>query len=593
MSYDMTNPFTISFLCVTAVLWGLAGVSLRHRTRRGPRLLGAVLLVMSLWSLGDAMRFAAPDAASILLWDRVRDTGIIFLAPTIFLFVAHYTDKHRWLTRKYAGTLYLISGGFFIVSLVNPRNLWRFVETVDPGTPPPVFVEGRGLLWYVFAIYGPAVAAASYYLIFTKMAEEKRAGIYRSQSLLVGIGILTPILLTSFFLLNLVPFDPTPLGFGVTGVTFGIAIFRYDLLDVTPVARDTVISTTSSGVLVVDSDGTIVDANAALSDILDRPKDELIGNDFSSLRSGFPHLLDQIHGLHDGTQTVTISQDGTRRHYDVTVSPVQTEADGHAGRVIIFNDATETVENQRELRERTAELERQNERLDRFASLVSHDLRTPLQLAQTYTELAEQSDGEPDFESIHEAHERMDAMIDDLLTMSRAGRTIDETTVVSLDTVARESWIHTETEDVEFESAVPEDAVIQADPGRLRQLFENLFRNATEHGVSDEPSVADAPDDAVEHGLDEPHSDNDGPTLSVSVGILETDDGDLAGFFVEDDGTGIPEDERDTIFEYGYTTSADGTGFGLAIVSEVVEAHGWDLSVTESEAGGARFEICT
>jgi signal transduction histidine kinase len=116
---------------------------------------------------------------------------------------------------------------------------------------------------------------------------------------------------------------------------------------------------------------------------------------------------------------------------------------------------------------------------------------------------------------------------------------------------------------------VPEDATLLADTDRLRHVFENLFRNAVDH--------------------------ND-PPLTVRVGLLDasekpTDDGQYSGFFIEDDGNGIPEDEYDDIFSHGYTTNSDGTGFGLSIVEDVVEAHDWTISIAESHEGGARFEI--
>ena len=90
--------------------------------------------------------------------------------------------------------------------------------------------------------------------------------------------------------------------------------------------------------------------------------------------------------------------------------------------------------------------------------------------------------------------------------------------------------------------------------------------------------------DAVEHSSTAERSD--GP-VSVTVGAFD------GGFYVADDGPGIPPARRETVFDPGVTTAADGTGFGLAIVREIAEAHGWTVSVTESESGGARFEIRT
>jgi signal transduction histidine kinase len=77
------------------------------------------------------------------------------------------------------------------------------------------------------------------------------------------------------------------------------------------------------------------------------------------------------------------------------------------------------------------------------------------------------------------------------------------------------------------------------------------------------------------------------------VGTLSDETGSVLGFFVADDGAGIPESDREEVFEHGYTTNTVGTGFGLSIVEEIVEGHGWTISVGESDAGGARFDVYT
>jgi PAS domain S-box-containing protein len=236
--------------------------------------------------------------------------------------------------------------------------------------------------------------------------------------------------------------------------------------------------------------------------------------------------------------------------------------------------ALDRVTRTQELRNREQELTEQNRRLETFTSVVSHDLRNPLAVATGHVELAREEAGEtPALDHAAESLERMDTMIEEILTLARHGETALSPERVELSAVASAAWEMVETGDATL--AVEGEQTITADRNRIQQLLENLFRNAVEHGSSPDPPPGRQ--DALDHG---------GDGVSVTVGPL-----DDRGFYVADDGPGIPADERDAIFDHGYTTTATGTGFGLAIVESIVDAHGGTVSVTESESGGARFEI--
>ncbi|KTG07589.1 sensor histidine kinase [Haloferax profundi] len=236
--------------------------------------------------------------------------------------------------------------------------------------------------------------------------------------------------------------------------------------------------------------------------------------------------------------------------------------------------------------EQRAALERRNERLDQFASVVSHDLRNPLNVAQMRLELVREGHGIEHLSTVADAHDRMEALIQDVLELARTGETVGKTEPVGLASVAANAVASTGLDAAGL--TVEADAELMADPERLTAVFENLFRNAVEHAST---SNRARPDDAVEHGSTGRRNRSDdavehtGPDVHVRVGPLED------GFFVEDDGPGIPPQERDRIFESGYTTDPDGTGLGLAIVSGVADAHDWSVSITTGKAGGARFEF--
>jgi len=230
-------------------------------------------------------------------------------------------------------------------------------------------------------------------------------------------------------------------------------------------------------------------------------------------------------------------------------------------------------------------LERQNERLERFASIVSHDLRNPLQVAQGRLGHVEAGDTTEHLDAAVDALDRMEELVDDLLALARDGRRIEATASVDVGEIARSAWGNVEAPASNLRVDVSK--AVTADDGRLTQLFENLFRNSVEHGSTDNRTQSG---DSIDHGQSRPTTDgatngHADPGVTVTVGGMPD------GFYVADDGPGIPEPERADVFEAGYSTADDGTGFGLDIVREIVEAHGWTIAVTESEAGGARFEI--
>ena len=204
------------------------------------------------------------------------------------------------------------------------------------------------------------------------------------------------------------------------------------------------------------------------------------------------------------------------------------------------------------------QLERQNERLDNFAGLVAHDLRNPLNVAKGRLEIAEEEGDLSHLSAVDQALDRMDEIIEDLLVLTWGGQDLgpDDLECCDLADLAASCWEHVDLPRARLKI---EDAPrLSADEGRLQRLLSNLFRNAMEHGDDD---------------------------TALRVGGLED------GFFVEDNGPGIPPNRREEVFKAGYSSEEEGTGLGLSIVKTIVDAHGWSLTLTEGRSGGARFEI--
>jgi signal transduction histidine kinase len=187
---------------------------------------------------------------------------------------------------------------------------------------------------------------------------------------------------------------------------------------------------------------------------------------------------------------------------------------------------------------------------------VSHDLRNPLNVANGRLELAMQDCNSDHLAGVADAHERMETMIDELLRLAREGTIVEKLQPVQIGALSEQCWETVETGEATLR--IETSQRIKADPGPCQEVLENLFRNAVEHG---------------------------GTEVTITVGALAD------GFYLADDGRGIPADERAAVFERGYSTNETGTGLGLHIVQEIVHAHGWEIAVRGSESNGARFEI--
>jgi len=222
--------------------------------------------------------------------------------------------------------------------------------------------------------------------------------------------------------------------------------------------------------------------------------------------------------------------------------------------------------------------------VDRIASVISHDLRNPLDVANAHLRAARNSGDEEHFDQIEQAHDRMERIVQDVLTLARGKHVLNVIPEVDVETVVRDAWTTVETGPASLTVGddLPET---DADPDRLQRLFENLFRNAVEHASAGPPS------DPREEGKtsDTGSRDESSTSRGVQVTVGRTD----GGFFVADDGVGIPADERERVFEPGYSASGtkDGTGLGLTIVERIARAHDWSVSLATGSPGGARFEF--
>jgi signal transduction histidine kinase len=500
------------------------------------------------WLLGLSGTWAAAHVAFLTLPGTTPKLVAYYVGLTVgfaavgawLYFCSAYTGRslHRASGCRRAAVATFLA--VVAVKYTNPLHGLYFTATPATTPFPHLSVEHHLLHWLAMGL-SYAVATVGYFVLLELFTQTG----YDTRPLVVLVGL-----------------TGLPVVFDVAGLQFaGVVDMTYEPLGVAVFAVGTLFlfhqrfrvvqlaGTVDDPVVFLDADGRVRDANRAAVELFPALA-ESVGEPFAD---AVPALADRLDG---GDRIFELEVDGDPRYYLLSTNPF-TFGSTQVGRLVLVTDVTRTEQYRREI-------ERQNERLEEFASVVSHDLRNPLNVATGRVDLERRQRDSENLEAAARALDRMDRLVSDVLTLARQGQDIGEVAPVSLATVAERAWESVDAPDATLE--VVGDGSFYADETRLRQLFENLLRNAVEHAASD---------------------------VTVTVDWLVADeDADVApGFYVADDGPGIPPGEREAVFEFGYSAAPEGSGLGLTIVETIAEAHGWTVVVTESETGGACFEF--
>lgn len=562
----------VSTLGIAFLGTGVLFLALLHKPITRPETPGSSAFAVTmcgcaLWALSLSVgHLIEGQTVSMLAWSgrlvapTVLTAGWFLLA----LRIANGRSSPRWIVGLLVG--YIIFE--LLLLITNPiHQIGYDPAVVAAGTPDwNTWFWTQALVNYFFM--GSATLILAVEAIRT-------TGLRRRQSALLALAAVPTAVVNIATISGLVTVttDLSPFGLAGSALVLTWVIYRAEFLDIVPIARKTALEELPHAVVTLGRDGRVVDYNAvarqyfAVEDGIGAPIEEF----FTTLPDETIAALETAGTTH--LQTTVQTDDGERR-FDCTASPLG-PADDNTGRVVVFSEITDRIRREKQLLE-------QRETMSEFVNIVSHDIQGPLMQLRTTATRAVQTEDVSHVDEVLDAADRMDVLVEDLVDLAQSGRQIDDPTLVSLATITDRAWHSVWTPGAEL--SVETDQTIEADPERLQQLLENCVRNAAEHGTSasgqtqlngDSPADADtAAGSASKNGL-----------VSVTVRSIP------GGFAIDDDGPGIPPEQRRRVFDRGYTSSSDGTGLGLAIVDQIAAAHGWTIDAEESPSGGARFAV--
>ena len=547
------SPYVIVFLVSAVTSFVVAAYVVRHPrtelTDRTTATLVVLLLLAAEWSLAYLFRLISVGQHAKLTWVVVEYAGSGFMAVGWFVLAVEYAGYGSRLTSRRILLLAIEPALAFVLVATNPGHglMWSDVQLATVGSI-TVLERTFGPWFYVHIAYSYTLIVIGGYLFVEAFLASETP--YRGQIAALTGAVIAPFVGNLGFVFDLgflSRIEFTSAGFTLGSVLLVYGIYRYRLLDLTPISHAITVENLRDAYVVVDRDHRIVHTNPVAQDLFGIESDA-IGDPAERILSRSADLFETETGSGAARREVVIDGEGGKRYFEALVTPIANHR--LLGWSLLFREITDHKRREREL-------QRQNDRLDEFASVVAHDLRNPMNVARGRLALARDGSESEHLEIASRSLDRIETIVDDTLTLARQGKSVGELEDVELRTVARRCWQTVSTADAEL--VVEADLTVRADPGRLQHVMENLLRNAVEHAGDD---------------------------VTVRLGPLARD-----GFYVEDDGPGIPAERRDRVFDPGETSETDGTGLGLTIVNRIAEAHGWEVSVTEGREGGARFEF--
>lgn len=560
MAYQVSPrvPVSLIVLLLSSALAGYGLLRSHHESTESELLaFVGVMSAISLTQIGVIMGDSVVQPEQQLFWANfVNAIAVLLIVYALLWFTLAYSENDQWITRKTVGVAlgHIVLSG--VVVAVAPEIMY---EVTGQSTSGPTTVLGITFEEWVFIdrtpklpfvllqLYSYTAGLVSAFVL-ARYIVRNRTQLYVGQIATLCIGVGTPIILNSLVLIGAVSLSVnyTTMSLGVTSVAFGIAVFRYRLFRLAPIGRRQLIDTMDDPVLVIDTENRVVDSNRTARFLAGSP-DDWRGTSLTKFSKAFSSEVTSVEEFQN--EQILCTQNDEKRWFDPRISPIQSERGSVAGHIVLLREITELNEQ----KERVTE---QNEQLEQFTEVVSHDLRNPLTVASNSLELAQEESDSPYLDNAVDAIDRSQVLVEDLLAFAQTDETSLQSESIILSELIEECW-----EGVPSENAtliVETKRTISADRSRLKQLFENLFRNSVEHGGGD---------------------------VTITVGALSD------GFYVADDGAGLSAGDHREIFETKYSTADGGLGIGLQIVQRTVDAHDWEIAATDSQDGGARFEV--
>jgi signal transduction histidine kinase len=575
------NPFSIT-LIFSGLIVGSLSFIIAFKMEDGTKWIAITMICGAIWGVFYGLELGATELETILTYIHIEYFGISFLGASWLIFALKYTEID--LNKYKVGVFFIlvIPTLTFIFVITNEFHHFHYISFKLVSVGGIIGLKTEVGPWYiVHVIYSYVVFLLGNFIIWKRFRFSDP--LFKTQTKLIFIAGLFPIIFNALYQFGIYkPFgiiDLTPYAFLFSYTVLGIAIIRYQLFSIKPIAKNIIFEAITKGVLVLDRRQKIVDFNHVIFVFFPNQKSISIGTNAKLIFDPYPDLLNILDSTEKQILEIRLDQGANSRITFVEIIPLKDKGSIQNGTILLFEDITETANTKDLLIAQKSELQQLNNLKDKYFSIISHDLKGPIFGVKELINLTQTGliSNEEFIELLPEVSKNMEnvsQLLENLLAWTssqlRGEQVILETFDIKKVLIQQKQVLSrvSAEKNININIAIPEEEFrVKSDKNMVDLIIRNLINNALKFS----------------------------PTSSEIVISAELQ-GDFTKISIKDFGSGISEENLRKINDgISFTTKGqnneNGTGLGLILVREYIKKNSGKLQVESTVGKGSKFSI--